>query len=94
MAFMICACDCQSECRMRREAAFDVLVLASARLKDVILTGPEESVEAAHAALRLARVRFLAARAICEEVMKLAAAAPLAENMQGMSPPHVEGRSG
>jgi hypothetical protein len=55
--------DVANESDIRMEAAIAALVMSSARLKDVIFSGPEEAVESAFAALRLARVRFLAVRA-------------------------------
>src|SRR5579863_2700740 len=55
--------DEDAESRIRLDAAIALLSLSSARLKNVIYSGPEEAVEAAYAALRVARVRFLAARA-------------------------------
>jgi hypothetical protein len=41
----------------------DLLALSSARLKDVIFTGPEDVVQSALMELRFARMRFLEARA-------------------------------
>jgi hypothetical protein len=41
----------------------DLLALSSARLKDVIFTGPEDAVQSALMELRFARMRFLEARA-------------------------------
>ena len=59
------------ECRIRLDAALDSLTLASSRLKDVIFTGPDETVNAALANLRLARVLFLEARADYREAHRL-----------------------
>jgi len=61
-------CDEQCECQTRLEAATDVLHLTSARLKTVIFSGREDAIEDADTALRVARVRFLAARAEYREV--------------------------
>jgi len=61
--------DETSECKIRLDAAIDVLSLSSARLKDVIFSGPEETVEAAYWALRIARLKFLVARAEYRDVM-------------------------
>jgi len=58
------SCDDKCECKkLRLDAAMDSLKLSSSRLKDVIFTGPDEKVDAALAALRFARFRFLEARA-------------------------------
>jgi hypothetical protein len=46
----------------------DLLALSSARLKDVIFSGPDDAIPYAHTALRLARVRFLEARADLREM--------------------------
>jgi hypothetical protein len=41
----------------------DILALTSARLKDVIFSGPDNAIESAYASLRAARMRFFSARA-------------------------------
>jgi hypothetical protein len=51
----------------------DLVALSSARLKDVILTGPDEVIEPALAELRFARMRFLEARADYLEICQLLA---------------------
>ena len=56
------------ECRIRYDAAVDLLTHSSARLKDVVLSGRDEAVQAAYAALRLAKMRFLEARADWQEL--------------------------
>jgi hypothetical protein len=56
------------ECEIRLEAAIAALTMSSARLKNVILSGPEDAVESAFAALRMARMRFLAVRADYREL--------------------------
>ena len=61
------------EYKIRLDAALDAITLASARLKDVIFIGPDEAVDAALANLRLARFRFLEARANYREVTELTA---------------------
>jgi hypothetical protein len=50
------------ECKIRLDAAVDLLTLSSSLLRDVILSGQDEPVDSALAILRLARVRFLVAR--------------------------------
>jgi hypothetical protein len=61
----ICADD--SEHKIRLDAAMDLVALSSARLNNVILSGPEEAAEWARAQLRFARMRLLAAQADCRE---------------------------
>lgn len=61
----VCGENC--ECKIRLNAAIDLMALSSARLKGVIFTGPEEAVESALAGLRFARMRFLEARADSRE---------------------------
>jgi hypothetical protein len=56
-------CDETCECQIRLDVAIDLLALSSARLKEVVFSGPNEAVESAYAALRLARMRFLEAQA-------------------------------
>ena len=56
-------CHNECECKVRLTATMDLLALSSARLKDVIFTGPEDAVESALMELRFARMRFLGARA-------------------------------
>jgi hypothetical protein len=58
-------CDENRECKIRLDAARDAVALSSVRLKDAILSGPEEAIAYADASLRLARVRLLAARTNC-----------------------------
>jgi len=66
---MIHVCeDERCECRIRFDAAIGLLTLSSARMKDVIFSGPDEAVESAHTALRLARMRFLEAQADWREL--------------------------
>jgi hypothetical protein len=48
---------------MRLDAAKDLLALSSAHLSNVIFSGPDDAIESAYAAIRLARMRFLAALA-------------------------------
>ncbi len=57
-----------SESRVRMEAATDLLDLASSRLNDAITSGSKEAIEEARLALRLARRRFLKARAEYREI--------------------------
>jgi hypothetical protein len=64
--------DSYLEHKIRLDAALDALTLSSSRLKDVIFVGPDEAVDAAFASLRLARFRFLEARADCQEICQLA----------------------
>jgi hypothetical protein len=61
-------CNDGCECAVRMDAATDMLALASSRLKDVIFSGSEETIDSAHAFLRFARMRFLEARADCREI--------------------------
>jgi hypothetical protein len=61
-------CEEQCECKVRLDAAIDLLTLSSARLKDVIFSGPDEAIDAALANLRFARVRFLEARSDYREL--------------------------
>jgi hypothetical protein len=56
------------ERKIRLDAAMDVLMLASARLKNVIFTGSDEAVETALVNLRTARFRMLEARADYREM--------------------------
>ncbi len=56
------------ECEIRLEAAIAALAMSSARLKNVIFSGPDEAVESAFAGLRMARMRFLAVRAEYREI--------------------------
>jgi hypothetical protein len=56
------------ECRIRYDAAVDLLTHSSARLKEVVLSGPDEAIQSAYAALRFARMRFLEARADWREL--------------------------
>lgn len=56
-------CDEECECRIRYEAAMDLIALSSARLKDVSFSGPDDAIESAYIALRIARMRFLEASA-------------------------------
>jgi hypothetical protein len=60
-------CDKASECKVRMDAATDLLTLASARLKDVIFSGSDEAIDSAYTFLRFARMRFLEAKANCLE---------------------------
>ena len=64
-------CDEECECRVRYEAAMDLLALSSARLKEVTFSGPSEAIESAYVALRLARMRLLEARADLRELNPL-----------------------
>ena len=59
------------ECKVRLDAAVAALTMSSERLKTVILTGPEEAVEAGYVAMRLAKMRFIQARADCREMCPL-----------------------
>lgn len=59
--------DGTPECRARLEVAMDLLALSSAQLKGVIFSGPDDAVDTALTSLRVARVRFLSARADCRE---------------------------
>jgi hypothetical protein len=61
----------QCECKVRLDAAIDLLNLSSARLKDVIFSGPDEVIGAALDNLRFARVRFLEARSDYREITQL-----------------------
>jgi len=61
----ICAED--RECKIRLDAATDMVPLWSARLNDVILAGPVDAAEWALIQLRFARMRLLAAQANCRE---------------------------
>ena len=56
------------ECEIRLEAAMAALAMSSARLKNVIFSGPDDAVESAFAGLRMARMRFLAVRAEYREI--------------------------
>ena len=56
-------CHDGRECKLRVTATLDLFALSSARLKDVIFTGPEDAVESALMEFRFARMRFLEARA-------------------------------
>jgi hypothetical protein len=61
---MALVCDETCECQIRLDAAMDLLALSSARLEEVVFSGPKEDVEFAYAAaLHLARMRFLEAQA-------------------------------
>jgi hypothetical protein len=51
------------ESMIRLDVALDILALSSARLQDMICSGAGEAAAIALATMRLARVRFLAARA-------------------------------
>jgi hypothetical protein len=53
-------CHNECECRVRLAATMDLLALSSARLRDVIFTGPEDAVESALVELRFAMMRVLA----------------------------------
>jgi hypothetical protein len=64
-------CDEQCECKVRLDAAIDLITLSSARLNDVIFSGPDEAIDAALANLRFARVRFLEARSDYREITQL-----------------------
>lgn len=55
------------DCRVRLDAALAALTMASERLKTVIFSGVDEAIEARFTELRLARMRFLEARAECRE---------------------------
>ena len=55
--------QCDDECRIRLDMTIDLLALSSARLKEVIHTGSEDAIESVLMELRLARMRFLEARA-------------------------------
>lgn len=61
----------QFECKVRLDAAIDLVTLSSARLKDVIFSGPGEAIDSAFANLRFARVRFLLARADYREITQM-----------------------
>jgi hypothetical protein len=61
-------CDETCECQIRLDVAMDLLALSSARLEEVVFSGPKEAVEFANAALRLARMRFLEAEADWREI--------------------------
>jgi hypothetical protein len=61
-----------AELRLRLEASMDLLALSFAQLKDVIFAGPDDAVEFAGANLRLARFRFLEARADYREACESA----------------------
>lgn len=63
-------CDEQCECKVRLDAAIDLLALSSARLKGVIFSGSGDAIESAYVALRVARMRFLIARAEYREVSR------------------------
>jgi hypothetical protein len=56
----VCGENC--ECKIRLNAAIDLMALSSARLKGVIFTGPDDAVECALSGLRFARMRFLKGR--------------------------------
>jgi hypothetical protein len=60
------------ECSIRLDAAINALTLSSELLKDVIFSGSEEAIQSAYASLRLARMRFLEARADCREMVGMA----------------------
>jgi hypothetical protein len=64
-------CDETCECKVRLEVATDLLALSSARLREVVFSGPNEAVESAYAALRLARMRLLEAQADWRELNQL-----------------------
>jgi hypothetical protein len=64
-------CEEQCECKVRLDAAIDLRTLSSARLKDVIFSGPDEAIGAALSNLRFARVRFLEARSDYREITQL-----------------------
>jgi hypothetical protein len=65
--------DENCECKVRLDAALDVLALSSARLKSVIFSGSEEAIDSAYTELRVARMRFLAARAVYQEMSDIGA---------------------
>jgi hypothetical protein len=60
-------CDETCECQIRLDVAMDLLALSSARLKEVVFSDPDDAIEYAHTALRLARMRLLEARADLRE---------------------------
>jgi hypothetical protein len=56
------------EYEIRLEAAIAALTMSSMRLKNVILSGPDDAIESAFAGLRMARMRFLMVRADYREL--------------------------
>jgi hypothetical protein len=62
--------DSGQESKVRLDAAFAALVMSSERLKAVIFSGTDEAVDESLAALRLARMRFLAARSVLRDAAR------------------------
>ena len=66
-------CDEECECKVRLDAAMDILALSSSRLKGVIFAGPEDAIESAYMDIRIARLRFISARSdhrdVCQSTL-------------------------
>ena len=56
------------ECKLKLQETMDVLALSSDHFREVIFSSSDTAVDLAFLDLRLAMVRFLAARAECQEI--------------------------
>ena len=64
-------CDANCEHRVRLDAAVAELESSSGLLLKSVFSGSDDAVEAAWAALRMAKVKFSSARAICRDNCQL-----------------------
>lgn len=60
-------CDPHCEHRVRLDAAVAQLEASTAQLMKSVFSGSDDSIELAYSALRVAKVKFTSARAICRE---------------------------
>lgn len=65
-------CNANCEHKLRLDAAITALDESSRRLMESVFSGPDEAIESAYTSLRVAKVRFSSARAICRDLCQLA----------------------